>query len=168
MMTLTHSANCILAKKLLMLNLQFFLKKNGPIPASFSVYFRLFNMLQFKFKFKLKKAQMVCLGFKPGAAGWKVQMNPLSYGGTPLQSFFQILILALGIFAPFEQKIVLPLRVIFLLFNIKPYLYIFSPLLHPILSFSSNTSRSRIRTIDLSMYWIGYTDLFRPPVALTS
>ena len=31
-----------------------FLKK-GPIPASFSVYFRLFNMLQFKFKFKLKK-----------------------------------------------------------------------------------------------------------------
>ena len=111
---------------------------------------------------------MVCLGFKPGAAGWKVQMNPLSYGVTPLQSFFQILILALGIFAPFEQKIVLPLRVIFLLFNIKPYLYIFSPLLHPILSFSSNTSRSRIRTIDLSMYWIGYTDLFRPPVALTS
>ena len=29
--------------------------KNGPIPASFSVYFCLFNMLQFKFKFKLKK-----------------------------------------------------------------------------------------------------------------
>ena len=25
-------------------------KKNGPIPASFSVYFRLFNMLQFKLK----------------------------------------------------------------------------------------------------------------------
>ena len=34
----------------------YFFKKNGPIPASFSVYFRLFNMLQFKFKFKLKKA----------------------------------------------------------------------------------------------------------------
>ena len=33
-----------------------FFLKNGPIPASFSVYFRLFNMLQFKFKFKLKKA----------------------------------------------------------------------------------------------------------------
>ena len=30
--------------------------KNGPILASFSVYFSLFNMLQFKFKFKLKKA----------------------------------------------------------------------------------------------------------------
>ena len=29
---------------------------------------------------------MVCLGFEPGAAGWKVQMNPLSYGGTPLFS----------------------------------------------------------------------------------
>ena len=26
---------------------------------------------------------MVYLGFKPGAAGLKVQMNPLSYGGTP-------------------------------------------------------------------------------------
>ena len=26
---------------------------------------------------------MVCLGFKPGAAGLKAQMNPLSYGGTP-------------------------------------------------------------------------------------
>ena len=27
-----------------------FFKKNGPIPASFSVYFRLFNTLQFKLK----------------------------------------------------------------------------------------------------------------------
>ena len=27
---------------------------------------------------------MVCLGFEPGAAGWKVQMNPLSYSGTPV------------------------------------------------------------------------------------
>ena len=25
---------------------------------------------------------MVCLGFEPGAAGWKAQINPLSYGGT--------------------------------------------------------------------------------------
>ena len=25
---------------------------------------------------------MVCLGFEPRAAGWKAQMNPLSYGGT--------------------------------------------------------------------------------------
>ena len=54
----------------------------GPIPASFSVYFRLFNMLQNKPKFKLIKALIVSLGFKPGAAGWKAQMNPLSYGGT--------------------------------------------------------------------------------------
>ena len=23
---------------------------------------------------------MVCLGLEPGAAGWKAQMNPLSYG----------------------------------------------------------------------------------------
>ena len=26
---------------------------------------------------------MVCLGHEPGAAGWKVQINQLSYGGTP-------------------------------------------------------------------------------------
>ena len=26
---------------------------------------------------------MVCLGLEPGAAVWKVQKNPLSYGGTP-------------------------------------------------------------------------------------
>ena len=25
---------------------------------------------------------MVCLGLEPGASGWKVQMNPLSYHGT--------------------------------------------------------------------------------------
>ena len=24
---------------------------------------------------------MVCLGLKPGAAGWKAHTNPLSYGG---------------------------------------------------------------------------------------
>ena len=33
---------------------------------------------------------MVCLGFKTLAAGWKVRMNPLSYGGTPTQSFWQL------------------------------------------------------------------------------
>ena len=27
---------------------------------------------------------MVCLGLKPGAAGWKAQTNPLSYSGTPI------------------------------------------------------------------------------------
>ena len=27
---------------------------------------------------------MVCLGFEPGAAGWKARTNPLSYGGTPV------------------------------------------------------------------------------------
>ena len=43
--------------------------------------FRFFYMSQFKYS--SIKAQMVCLGFKPGAAGWKVQTNPLSYGGTP-------------------------------------------------------------------------------------
>ena len=27
---------------------------------------------------------MMCLGLEPGAAGWKVETNPLSYGGTPM------------------------------------------------------------------------------------
>ena len=31
---------------------------------------------------------MVCLGFEPGAAGWKAQTNPLSYGGTPIRFIF--------------------------------------------------------------------------------
>ena len=30
---------------------------------------------------------MGCLGLKPGAAGWKLSMNPLSYGGTPTVMF---------------------------------------------------------------------------------
>ena len=30
---------------------------------------------------------MVCLGLEPGAAGWKLQTNPLSYGGTPFVNF---------------------------------------------------------------------------------
>ena len=30
----------------------------------------------------MEKALMACLGVEPGLAGWKAQMNPLSYGGT--------------------------------------------------------------------------------------
>ena len=51
-----------------------------------TVLFLSFHISQFKFK--LIKAYMVCLGFKPGAAGWKVQTNPLSYGGTPYEIAF--------------------------------------------------------------------------------
>ena len=29
---------------------------------------------------------MVCLGVEHGAAGWKAQTNPLSYGGTLIES----------------------------------------------------------------------------------
>ena len=29
---------------------------------------------------------MVCLGFKPGAAGWYSKTNPLNYGSTPMRS----------------------------------------------------------------------------------
>ena len=34
------------------------------------------------FKYKLRKALMVCLGLKPGAARWNEKTNPLSCGGT--------------------------------------------------------------------------------------
>ena len=54
--------------------------KNNP-PSS-SVYFR--------FKFKLIKAWMVCMGFEPRVAGWKAQTNPLSYGGNP--SFIRVFV----------------------------------------------------------------------------
>ena len=41
----------------------------------------------------------MCLGLEPGAAGWKAQTNPLSYGGTPgsepFNSLFQ-LVLCIG------------------------------------------------------------------------
>ena len=30
---------------------------------------------------------MVCLGLKPGAAGWKARTNPLSYGSTHLSKY---------------------------------------------------------------------------------
>ena len=31
---------------------------------------------------------MECLGVEPGAAWWKAQTNPLSYGGTQGKGFF--------------------------------------------------------------------------------
>ena len=52
------------------------------------VYFRSIHIpiqmtnIQFE-QYKLKKVYMVCFGLEPGAAGWKAQTNPLSYGGTP-------------------------------------------------------------------------------------
>ena len=30
----------------------------------------------------------MCLGLEPGLAEWKVQTNPLSYGGTPMTPDF--------------------------------------------------------------------------------
>ena len=32
----------------------------------------------------------MCLGIEPGAAGWKVQTNPLSYGRTPQKTYFLV------------------------------------------------------------------------------
>ena len=33
---------------------------------------------------------MVSMGLEPWAAGWKVQTNPLSYGGTPFELYYTI------------------------------------------------------------------------------
>ena len=63
-----------------------FFKTNGPFPVSFYVYCRLFNTSQFK----LIKGCMACLGFEPGAAGWKVQTNPPS---SPIWNIVRVKIL---------------------------------------------------------------------------
>ena len=47
---------------------------------------------------------MFCLGFEPGEAEWKVQMNPLSYGCTPYQFYCCLLSVA-------KSKIVLIIKV---------------------------------------------------------
>ena len=59
---------------------------NGPNRDSFLFIFVLFSHCKDKYNTNLiinDKAWMVCLGVEPGAAGWKAQTNPLSYGGTP-------------------------------------------------------------------------------------
>ena len=38
---------------------------------------------------------MECLGFEPGAAGWKAQTNPLSYKGIPYVGICLYLLLSL-------------------------------------------------------------------------
>ena len=38
----------------------------------------------------IEKAQMVCLGFEPGAAVWQVQTKPRSYGGHPCTVTFYL------------------------------------------------------------------------------
>ena len=50
--------------------------KYGPIPASFLFIFVFSACHDSNLK------AMVCLGFEPGAAGWKAETNPLSYSGT--------------------------------------------------------------------------------------
>ena len=67
---------------------RFFLKKWAN-PGLFLSIFILFSL---QFQHKLKKVQMVCLGFEPGAAGWQAQTKPRSYGGTPKISLFKSII----------------------------------------------------------------------------
>ena len=61
-------------------NARFF--KKWAYPGLFLFIFVLFLL---QFQYKLKKAQMVCLGFEPGATGWQAQTKPQSYGSHPNQ-----------------------------------------------------------------------------------
>ena len=54
-----------------------FLKKMGQSRPLF-VYFCSFLIT---ISIQIEKAQMVCLGFEPGAVVWQAQMKPRSYGG---------------------------------------------------------------------------------------
>ena len=67
---------------------QSFLKKYGPNPASFSLFFVLFTK-EHKFDYKWKKHKWCAWDSNPGRQDIpKVQTNPLSYGSTPLKSKF--------------------------------------------------------------------------------
>ena len=60
--------------------------KYGPNPASFCLFF-FFSQCKGKYYTNLTFNDLSVdgvLGLEPGAAGWKSQMNPLSYGGTPV------------------------------------------------------------------------------------
>ena len=85
--------------------------KNGPIPASFSVYFRLLYTTQIKNK--VIKVLIVCLGLELGAAGWKAQTNPLSYGGTPIGVFVQFLHMFLVYFLSIYSSLFVHIKVYF-------------------------------------------------------
>ena len=50
------------------------------------IYFGLFHIAQFKYK--LLKAMLGVLGTRTWVEAWKVQTNPLSYGGTPWRRKF--------------------------------------------------------------------------------
>ena len=60
--------------------------KNWANPGLFFVYFRPFLIPIFIVQ--IQKAKMVCLGFKPAAAGWWAQTKPLSYCGRPRRCHF--------------------------------------------------------------------------------
>ena len=47
---------------------------------------------------------MVCFQFEPEMAGWKVQMNQLSYGGTPKRFFSCRLVAHVVVAAVFTYK----------------------------------------------------------------
>ena len=56
-----------------------FLKRANP-----GLFLFIFILFSLQFQYKLKKAQMVCLGFEPRVSGWQTQTKPRSYGGHPI------------------------------------------------------------------------------------
>ena len=82
--TTTGEANLKCAELLLLVpgkHLYFFQKRwiechSRSLFRSFHITIQVTN-IQFEL-YKLKKAQMVCLGLEPRVAGWKAQTNPLS------------------------------------------------------------------------------------------
>ena len=79
------------------------LAKSGSLPSSkereemlfkwanLGPFLFIFVLISLQFQYNLKKAQLVCLGFKPRAAGWQVKMKPWSYGGHPKEETFYTL-----------------------------------------------------------------------------
>ena len=65
---------------------------------------------------------MVCLGFEPGAAGWKARTNPLSYGGTPGPFFWKEIALR-----SFTKKLAIPKQLRSLSTNTLAYFYLIVP-----------------------------------------
>ena len=51
------------------------------------VYFRPFRVT---IPIQIEKEQMVCLGFKPGTAGWQAQTKPRCYGGHPVSNLLSL------------------------------------------------------------------------------
>ena len=60
---------------------------NMGLSRSLFIYYLSFHVT---IQVQIQKAQMLCLGFEPGATGWQVQTDPLCYGVHNSLNYFQI------------------------------------------------------------------------------